>query len=182
MRNKWVVMPNQSNHKDLVYYSTSNSVFSALTVIMFKCVSNSETLAYSTLSACGQSWFPNSLSRGEEGKITFSLSFQHTPFIVQCLSFGLHRVAPETQHQCRIVSNLNLKRLQLPAAEVMRLSVSSSPPTSQIWGDRLHFPSCWWFLRPRSKCSATASDFSYLLLTCRSDSRIHHRRLLSTVK
>lgn len=52
MIDKWVVMPNQSKHKDLVYYSTSNIVFSALTVIMFKCVSNSETLGYSTLSAC----------------------------------------------------------------------------------------------------------------------------------
>lgn len=73
-------MPNQSNHKDLVYYSTSNNVFTVLTVIMFKCVSNSETLAYSTLSACGQrvDFITQSEQRGGRKNNFFTIISTHT--------------------------------------------------------------------------------------------------------
>lgn len=138
-------MPNQSNHKGLVYYSTSNSVFSVLTVIMFKCVSNSETLAHSTVSACGQRVDFITQSEQKRGKKNnFSTVFQHTPFIIQCPSFGLHRVAPETQHQSPLVSNLNLKCIQLPVTEFRRLSVSSSthtpPPHAPNLGRQASLP------------------------------------------
>lgn len=177
-------MPNQSTHMDLVYYSTSSSVFSALTVIMFKCVSNSETLAYSTLSACGQrvDFITESEQRPGRKNNFFTIISTHTLYHPVSVIW----IASSCTRDTTPVLTCLESEPEMPPAPChggqAALCLIQPPPTPQIWGDRLHFPSCWWFLRPQSECSATASDFSYLLLTCRSASRIHHRQLLSTVK
>lgn len=132
-------MPNQSNHKDLVYYSTSNSVFSAL--IMFKCVGNSETLAYSTLSACGQRVDFITESEQKRGRknnffTIISTDTLYYPFSIIWIASSCTRDTTPLPTCLESES----KRLELPATEVRRLSVSFGPPHAPNLGRQASLP------------------------------------------
>lgn len=125
-------MANPYNHKDFVCSPTSDGIFTVLAVMVFKCISHCEALAYSTLTACGQNvdFIADWADANKEEKHFL------TVFQLNCVE--LH----QTQQQFWLVQNLNLTRLQLPAAWVKQLQ---PPHTLQIWGDGLHFSSCRWF-------------------------------------
>lgn len=181
-----MVIPNQSNHKDLVYCSTSNSVFSVFTVIMIKCVSNSETLAYSTLSACGQKvdFITESEQRRGRKKNFFTIISTHTLYHPVSVIW----IASSCTRDTTPVLTCLESEPETPPAPCCRGQAALcliQPPHAPNLGRQASLPIVLVVFETseRVRCySLSRWSGRDLLLTCQSDPRIHHRRLLSTVK